>query len=535
MIQDRGRAALATLVIPVRNAGPSLEANLQTVAAWLAARPEAWELILVDDCSSDSTPDVVERFAQRHEGGAISRIRFTENRGKGFALRTGLGLARGTYVLFTDCDLAYPIDNAGKVLARLESGADASIACRVLPQSLFSYLSTRHLVGRLFNLVLALPRLLDTQAGLKGFRTEALRRVLPRLSIDGFSFDVELLRALMDQRADIREIPVVFRYDSEPSTVRFAWDSMIMMRDLVLIRLRSARGVYRRACSGTGVAHLVVRADDYGLSPGVNQAIQQGLEAGFLTGTSIMMGSPHSEEALRWASSHPAFRFGVHLNLTLGRPLLAATEVPSLVTRAGAFRSLPRFLLRFFTGRVRSREVRAEWRAQIAAIRRRGIAVTHLDSHQHVHLLPRFCSRITVPLAREFGVEVRTMDGPVRGGGLRLDLKGWLLWLASRSARRAGIGTYASVRGAGTALMHRPTLAVLQSLLGRMKPGRTYELVVHPGLVDMALKATGDPYLDGRERERALLASDEYRAVLRHAGVELKQPEQADSGMKAGR
>ena len=527
-----------TLVIPVYNAAPFLEANLRTVVEWIAQRPETWELILVDDCSTDATPALIRRLARE---GVLSAVHLTENRGKGFALRVGLGLGRGRYLLFTDCDLAYPIENAARILERLETGADVAIASRVLAgstyvisPSFFSYLYTRHVMGRLFNLLcrmVTVPRLTDTQAGLKGFSADVLRPLLGRLVMNGFSFDVELLRALMDRQARIVEVPVSFRYDSEPSTVRFMYDSLVMMRDLLLIRRRSLSGRYRCSerdapgGSAPEAPRLVVRADDYGLSPGVNQAIEEGLESGFLTSASIMLGLPHAASALRWAAAHPEHRFGVHLNLTQGVPVLPAGAVPSLVTASGRFRPLGRLLFRFFTGRVRSRQVRAEWRAQIATVRAAGVRVEHLDSHQHVHLLPRFCSKVTVPLAREEGIPVRSMDGPVRGGGLAPDLKGLLLSWASRAARRSGIEDYADAHGAGTALMRHPTLEVLQSLLSRMKPGRTYELVVHPGVVDRALRATGDRYLEGREREQALLSSEECRAALRHAGVTLAERE----------
>ncbi|HZI92844.1 MAG TPA: ChbG/HpnK family deacetylase [Patescibacteria group bacterium] len=536
-----------TFVLPVYNAQSLLEGTLRKVHAWLSARPEVWELVIVDDCSTDGSHEIIERFALAHEGAAISRIRFTENRGKGFAIRVGLGLARGTYVIFTDCDLAYPVENASRVLAQLEAGADVSIACRVLPEStylispsFFSYLYTRHVMGRFFNLlcrVLTVPRLLDTQAGLKGFRTEVVRPILGRLVMNGFSFDVELLRALMDRDARIVETAVSFRYDSEPSTVRFVYDSAVMLRDLLHIRYRSLRGAYLRDVETTDPARLVVRADDFGLSPGVNQAIQEGLEAGFLTSTSIMLGTPHAPAAMRWAADHPGFSFGVHLNLTQGRPVLPTGQVRSLVDGSGEFYPLGRFLFRFFTGRVRSKQVRSEWRAQIAAVRAAGVRVAHLDSHHHVHLLPRFCSKITLPLAKEEGIPVRAMDGPVRGRGRWPDLKGLLLSLASRAARRAGIDRFVEARGSGTALMRRPTLAVLQSLLLRMKPGRTYELVVHPGIVDLALRDSGDAYLAGREKEQQLLASEEYRAALRHHGIELTEPsgtEAADTARSAG-
>ena len=537
MIRDHRIEPLVTLVLPVYNAQPFLDETLTTVLAWLGARPEAWELIVVDDGSTDDTPGIIGILARENKGEAITHVRFTQKRGKGFAVRVGLGLARGKYVLFTDCDAACPFDNAADIVDRLEAGADVAIACHIGP-SFHSRLHTRRPMGRMFDLIrraITLPRLPDTRTGLKGFRTEAVRPLLGRLVMNGSSFGAELLRGLVDRGARIDEVPVLFRRGSGPGAVRIAHDSVVMMRDLMVIRLRSWRGVYRRATDASRPARLMVRADDYGLSPGVNQAIQEGLEAGFLTSASIMMGLPHTTGALWWAAAHPSFRFGAHLNLTQGRPVLPAGDIPSLVTRSGEFHPLGRFLLRYFTGRVRSRQVRNEWRAQIAAMKAAGVRVTHLDSHHHVHLLPRFCTRVTVPLAREQGIRMRAMDGPLRGGGPWSDLKGILLAYASRAARRAGIGQYAEAQGAGTALMRRPTLAVLQSLLSRMKPGRTYELVVHPGIVDLALKATGDGYVEGRQKEQELLSSEEYRAALRHAGVELAEPDHMPAiGAKGG-
>src|SRR5262249_21398715 len=157
MILAREHQPFATFVLPVYNAQTFLQGTLARVHEWLAARPEPWELVIVDDCSTDGTALVIEKFARAHQGAALSEIRFTENRGKGFAIRVGLGLARGRYVVFTDCDLAYPVENTVRVLAQLQAGADVAIACRVLPEStyvmspsFFSYLYTRHLMGRFF-------------------------------------------------------------------------------------------------------------------------------------------------------------------------------------------------------------------------------------------------------------------------------------------------------------------------------------------------------------------------------------------------
>jgi len=525
-----------SFILPVYNAQSFLAGTLLAVHAWLTSRPETWELILVDDASSDGTQRLLDAFLKQHRGEAILRVRFAANRGKGFAIRAGLGLARGAYAVFTDCDLAYPVENTARIIEALESGADAAIACRVLPAStymmspsFFSYLYTRHLMGRLFNWicrVLTVPRILDTQAGLKGFRSEVVRPLLGHLSMDGFSFDVELLRALVDRRARLTEVPVSFRYDSEPTTVQFIGDSLRMLRDLIIIRLRSLRGDYRAVLTAPEPAGLIVHADDYGLAPGVNRAIQESLESGAVTSASILLGGPHAAEALRWAAAHPRYDFGVHLNLTQGRPVLPPAEVPSLVDSGGEFPSLRRFLTRFLAGRVRLHEIRKEWRAQIALVRASGVRISHLDSHQHVHLLPRVFSRAMVSLARQERLAVRVMDGPVVGGrGNWPDPRSLLLAMATRHSlrtlRAAGPDGPAAAHGFGTAFMRRPTARLLQSILSRARPGAIYEFVVHPGQVDSELRSSGDGYLEGREREAAFLASEEFRAVVRHARVSI--------------
>ena len=531
MSLDRRHEPARSFVLPVYNAAPFLDGTLTSVRCWLAGRTEAWELIVVDDASTDATPAILDAFLGRHRDEAITRVRFTANRGKGFATRAGVGLARGAHVVFTDCDLAYPVENTARIVEALDAGADAAIACRVLPAStytmspsFFSYLYTRHLTGRLFNLlcrILTVPRILDTQAGLKGFRTEVVRPLLGHFTMDGFSFDVEILRALVDRGARIVEVPVSFRYDSEPSTVQFIEDSARMLRDLLLIRWRSLRGHYRDLPADAEPAGLIVHADDFGLAPGVNRAIRESLEAGAVSSASILLGGPHVGEALAWAAAHPRYDFGVHLNLTQGRPVLPPDRVRSLVNGRGEFPSLRLFLTRFFAGRVRLHEIREEWRAQIAAVRAAGVRISHLDSHQHVHLLPRIFARVMAPLARHERLAVRVMDGPVGGHAPWPHPKSLLLALATRRALRADSGCPITAHGFGAAFMRQPTARLLQSVLSRTRPGRTYEFVVHPGLVDAALRSSGDTYIEGREREVAFLASEEFRAVVRHAGVEI--------------
>jgi predicted glycoside hydrolase/deacetylase ChbG (UPF0249 family) len=126
-----------------------------------------------------------------------------------------------------------------------------------------------------------------------------------------------------------------------------------------------------------------------------------------------------------------------------------------------------------------------------------------------------------VRLAEDEGLAVRTMHGPVVHRGPRLDVKGALLALATRVGLGRRFRYVVRSRGAGTSLRDAATLEGLKAVLRDARPGRTYELVVHPGIVDEALRASGDAYHDGREAERKLLEAEETRAWLQLAGFRL--------------
>ena len=167
--------------------------------------------------------------------------------------------ARGRYRVFTDVDLAYPLSEVAKIVADLEQGADVAIACRVLPESrylmspsFFHYLYTRHLMSRAFNKVVQtflLPGILDTQAGLKGFTARAAALCFARTTIPGFGFDIECLYIAQQHGLAIRQTAVNFRYDDEPTTVRFARDSNRMLQDIWKVKTNAWRGQYDVAAS----------------------------------------------------------------------------------------------------------------------------------------------------------------------------------------------------------------------------------------------------------------------------------------------
>ena len=247
------REARLSVVVPVHNGGERLEGSVRALQEFLCAQPFATELILVDDSSE---PPAVKMLDALSRGtGSTRLLRNDRNRGKGYSVARGMLAAQGRYRVFTDADLAYPVEEIGKIMVELERGADVAIACRVLPESrylmspsFFHYLYTRHLMSRVFNQLVRLtllPGVLDTQAGLKGFTAAAAQLVFPRLTVPGFGFDVECLYIARKHALRVQQAAVSYRYDDEPSTVRFLADALEMVRDLARIRWNDWRGRYR--------------------------------------------------------------------------------------------------------------------------------------------------------------------------------------------------------------------------------------------------------------------------------------------------
>lgn len=242
-----------SLVIPVYNAADQLPATLEAVDAFAARYPESLEVLFVDDHSSElETQRLLKEFVRHARYARV--LRNAVNRGKGFSVTRGMLAARGRHRVFTDVDLAYPLDQVDRIVGELRAGADVAIACRVLPgsrylmsPSFFHYLYTRHLMSRAFNKVVQtflLPGILDTQAGLKGFTAATAALCFSRTTIPGFGFDIECLYIAQQHGLTIRQTAVNFRYDDEPTTVRFARDSNRMLQDIWKVKTNAWRGQY---------------------------------------------------------------------------------------------------------------------------------------------------------------------------------------------------------------------------------------------------------------------------------------------------
>src|SRR5712692_800521 len=249
---------------------------------------------------------------------------------------------------------------------------------------------------------------------------------------------------------------------------------------------------------------LLITADDFGLCPEVDDAICLLHDQGTVLRTSLIVntdGFDHSVDRLR---RRPRLQAGIHLNLTDGRPVLPPTEVPSLVNAQGAFIGGRHYgvLFRILAGRFRLAHIRAEWRAQAARAKQAGIRLSHLNSHGHLHLLPRLHA-IVLDLMEEFQIPfVRVLLSVV---AVSLKTKRTCNARLVRDMQRRGIPVRYPERVIG--LLRRGSVSrsmILEAL--RHGGNGPSELIVHPSLGPNSYHARWR--YDGDRVMRALLAED---------------------------
>lgn len=237
-----------SIIIPAYNEGARLGATLDRVLSYVSERGWDAEVLVVNDGSSDNTADLV---GQRAKMNAVLRlIENPGNRGKGYSVRNGMLKANGDILLFTDADLSAPIEQADKLFAEVESGADVAVGSRWLQPDLQAHRQSlpRQFYGRTFNLVLRILlglKFKDTQCGFKAFRRAAAQKLFPLQTIDGWGFDAELLYVGDRMGMKVQEIPVVWS-DAEGTRIHPLRDGLKMITEVLSIRWNALAGKYPR-------------------------------------------------------------------------------------------------------------------------------------------------------------------------------------------------------------------------------------------------------------------------------------------------
>jgi glycosyltransferase involved in cell wall biosynthesis len=238
-----------SIVIPAYNEGARIESALDRVLACVAERHWNAEVLVVDDGSTDSTVKIVCDWMATHPN--LHLIHNDGNRGKGYSVRNGLLQAQGQIVMFTDADLSSPIEEAERLIATLDAGADVAIGSRWLDkqrQTIHQPLY-RRFFGRCFNWVtrklMGLPYK-DTQCGFKAFKRDAAQVIFRLQTIERWGFDPEILFIARKLGYTIVEVPVTWGHD-ERSRISYLRDGMKMLEEMLQIRNNSIRGRYDEA------------------------------------------------------------------------------------------------------------------------------------------------------------------------------------------------------------------------------------------------------------------------------------------------
>jgi hypothetical protein len=276
-------------------------------------------------------------------------------------------------------------------------------------------------------------------------------------------------------------------------------------------------------------SRVIINGDDFGMSPGVNQAIIKLHRQGRMNSTSIMTNMPWSEEALHYAQSAATLQVGIHLNLSTGKPILPPDRVPSLVTPEGEFHDMSAFLSRLLAGRIQRSELILELEAQFETFLDHSIQPVHIDSHMHFHAVPtlneivsELASRYDVRQVRNPNISAFIVPPPGRAG------------LVEHAIRKTGASVLNSTQTMMTRkgiLLNGPSnraenLIYLRWFLEQNGEEKqifitgidglnegTVEIIAHPSLTDEVLPTLSN-YVQGRQEELAFLESDTFYKLL---------------------
>lgn len=274
------------------------------------------------------------------------------------------------------------------------------------------------------------------------------------------------------------------------------------------------------------MARLIINADDFGSFEGVNRAVEKSIREGALRSTTIMAGGNAFDDAVEVARRNPSLGVGVHLTLVRGRPVLTKDEIPSLVDENGMFyEDYGAFIKKYLTGRVSLDEIRSELSAQIRKAEAAKIDITHVDSHQHMHVLPGILG-IVIGIARDAGIKAMRvpsasifLGSATNGIGQLIGRTGLftLSEIARMRAKLAHINSPEHFDGivAGEAVSEEYMMYAIENL-----HGGTTEIMVHPGDDNAALQKSADWEHDF-EKELNSITSEKVMKLIESKKVEL--------------
>lgn len=240
-----------SIVIPAYNEEARLESSLRRIASFMAQKEWEFEIVVVDDGSTDRTAEIASNFERDNSGIDTRVLSNEENRGKGHSVRRGMLASRGKYALLSDADLSTPIAEFEKLEKRAVSdrldlafGSRDVAGSRVLLHQSWIRENSGKMFNRLVRILTPLP-FRDTQCGFKLFKMRTCRGIFKIQKIDRYAFDVEILVIANLWGLKMAEVPVNWSH-SEGSKVNLLPDGPMMLLDLLKVRLNQLSGRYSR-------------------------------------------------------------------------------------------------------------------------------------------------------------------------------------------------------------------------------------------------------------------------------------------------
>ena len=234
-----------SLIIPCYNESQRITAGLVGAVAYLQKQRYVWEIVLVDDGSTDTTVLLAKRLLK---GKPHQLLTHTINQGKGAAIRDGVKVAGGKFIIFSDVDFSAPISQLPKLLQALERN-EVAIGVRRHPKSqvLVHQPKLREFLGHAFTKltnVLVTPGIYDVTCGFKGFQNKPAKKLFNSLRVGGWAFDAELLFLARKYKFEIVQVPIIWS-DNPHTKVHLLTDMPHVVADLFKIRVTDWLGAYK--------------------------------------------------------------------------------------------------------------------------------------------------------------------------------------------------------------------------------------------------------------------------------------------------
>ncbi len=235
-----------SLIIPVYNEEKRIKLTLSNCISYFKNKKINYEIIIVDDGSTDKTRLIVKDFSNKNKNIKLTKQR--NNKGKGYSVKEDMLLARGDYLLFSDADLSTPIREVEKFIKVIKSGYDIVIASRNMKGSIIPIKQPffRSFLGTIFPFIvslLILPGYKDTQCGFKLFKKNVAKKIFNKQKINGFGFDVEILFIAKKHNYKTKELPVTWS-NALGSKINPVKDSIRMLLDIFKIKLNNIKNIY---------------------------------------------------------------------------------------------------------------------------------------------------------------------------------------------------------------------------------------------------------------------------------------------------